>query len=63
VQTARRGEERIAMDTEILDGAISHGDEHVIKFTDTAAEVYQRTGNPDALAAALQCARLIGRPG
>jgi hypothetical protein len=51
------------MDTEILDGAISHGDEHVIKFTDTAAEVYQRTGNPDALAAALQCARLIGRPG
>ena len=47
----------------VLDGAISHGDEHVIKFTDTAAEVYQRTGNPDALAAALQCARLIDRPG
>jgi hypothetical protein len=39
---------------EIVARAADHGDEHVIKFTDTAAEVYERTGDPDALAA---CAR------
>jgi hypothetical protein len=32
--------------------AAEHGDEHVIKFTDTAVEVYERTQDPDALAAA-----------
>jgi hypothetical protein len=31
--------------------AVEHGDEHVIKFADTAADVHARTGNPDALAA------------
>jgi hypothetical protein len=40
--------------TDVLDWAIAHGDEHVIKFADTAAEVYTRTGHPDALAAALR---------
>ncbi|MGH8861811.1 MAG: questin oxidase family protein [Jatrophihabitantaceae bacterium] len=45
---------------EVLDRAVTHGDEHVIKFTDTAAEVYTRTGNPDALAAALRSGELIG---
>ncbi|MFI6485755.1 questin oxidase family protein [Nonomuraea sp. NPDC050663] len=44
---------------EVLDRAIDHADEHVIKFSDTAAEVYTRTGNPDALAAALRVAELI----
>ncbi|GAA1304829.1 hypothetical protein Psi02_74060 [Planotetraspora silvatica] len=44
---------------EVLDRAVAHADEHVIKFTDTAAEVYTRTGDPDALAAALHAARLI----
>jgi hypothetical protein len=44
---------------EILDRAIDHTDEHVIKFADTAAEVYTRTGDPDALAAALRVAELI----
>ncbi|PZG13073.1 questin oxidase family protein [Nonomuraea aridisoli] len=49
---------------EVLDRAVDHADEHVIKFTDTAAEVYTRTGDPDALAAALRVAQLIppGRP-
>ena len=47
---------------EVLDRAVAHGDEHVIKFTDTAAEVYARTGQPDALAAALRVATLIPSP-
>jgi hypothetical protein len=44
---------------DLLDRAVAHGDEHVIKFADTAAEVYTRTGNPRALAAALRAATLI----
>jgi len=44
---------------EVLDRAVEHGDEHVIKFTDTAAEVYERTGDADALAAALRVGALI----
>jgi hypothetical protein len=45
--------------TDALQRAVEHGDEHVIKFTDTAAEVYARTGDPDALAAAAHVATLI----
>ena len=41
--------------------AVEHGDEHVIKFADTAADVYARTGNTSALAAAVRAAQLIGR--
>ncbi len=41
--------------------AVEHGDEHVIKFADTAADVYARTGNTDALAAAARATQLIGR--
>jgi hypothetical protein len=37
---------------EIVQRAAEHGDEHVIKFTDTAIEVFERTQDPDALAAA-----------
>ncbi len=40
--------------------AVEHGDEHVIKFADTAADVYARTGNSHALAAAVRAAQLIG---
>lgn len=47
---------------EVLDRAVAHGDEHVIKFTDTAAEVYARTGQSDALAAALRTGTLIPSP-
>jgi hypothetical protein len=39
--------------------AVEHGDEHVIKFTDTAVEVFERTGDADALAAADRIATLI----
>jgi hypothetical protein len=46
---------------EMLDRAVDHGDEHVIKFTDTAAEVYDRTGSAEALAAALRVGTLISR--
>jgi hypothetical protein len=45
---------------ETIDNAIAHGDEHVIKFSDTAADVFARTGEPDALAAAATVATLIG---
>ena len=43
----------------MLDRAGAHADEHVIKFTGTAAEVYTRTGHPDALAAVLHVGTLI----
>ncbi len=43
---------------EIIERAAAHGDEHVIKFADTATDV-ARTGNPDALAAALQVGEFI----
>jgi hypothetical protein len=41
--------------------AVDHGDEHVIKFADTAVDVYARTGDVDALAAVIRAADLIGR--
>ena len=41
--------------------AAEHGDEHVIKFADTAVEVFARTGHPDAIAAAHRAAELIER--
>jgi len=41
--------------------AVEHGDEHVIKLADTAADVFARTGNPDALAAAIRATHLIDR--
>jgi hypothetical protein len=47
---------------EVLDRALAHGDEHVIKFSDTALDVYQRTGDPDLLAAAIQAGRLLPSP-
>jgi hypothetical protein len=50
-----------AMD-EVFARAVAHGDEHAIKFADTAADVYQRTGNPAAIAAALRAVELIPRP-
>jgi Questin oxidase-like len=44
---------------EVFARAVEHGDAHVIKFADTAVEVFARTGNPDAIAAALRAAELI----
>jgi hypothetical protein len=41
--------------------AVEHGDEHVIKFADTAADVFGRTGDPGALAAAIRATHLIDR--
>jgi len=41
--------------------AVEHGDEHVVKFADTAADVYARTGSADAVAAAVRAAQLISR--
>jgi hypothetical protein len=47
---------------DIFDRAARHADEHVIKFADTAVDVYERTGNPDALAASVYSAQLIESP-
>ena len=48
---------RPARDT--FERAVEHGDEPVIKFADTAVDVFARTGDPDAIAAALHAAELI----
>lgn len=45
-----------------LQRAAEHGDEHVLKFADTAVESYDRTGDPELLAATLHAAALIDRP-
>jgi len=47
---------------EIFARAVAHGDEHVIKFADTAADVHARTGNPAALAATAHAMALVPRP-
>jgi len=44
---------------EIFARAVRNGDEHAIKFADTAVEVHARAGNPAALAAAAHAAALI----
>lgn len=44
---------------DLVDRATAHGDEHVIKFADTAADAYQHTGDPDMLAAAVRVSTLI----
>jgi hypothetical protein len=41
--------------------AVGHGDEHVIKFVDTAIDVYARTGDPAAIAAAGHAVELVPR--
>jgi hypothetical protein len=48
---------------ELMARAAEHGDEHVIKLTDTVLDVYHRTGgDPAVLAAATHCATLIQPP-
>ncbi len=39
--------------------AVRHGDEHAIKFADTAVDTFDRTGDPAALAAAVRATQLI----
>jgi hypothetical protein len=41
--------------------AVAHGDEHVIKFADTAIDVHARTGEASALAAAVYAVERIPR--
>lgn len=47
---------------ELMALAAQHGDEHVIKLTDTVLDVYARSGDPSVLAAATHCADLIEPP-
>ena len=58
----REGPAAPADEAEALHRAADHGDEHVIKFTDTAAEAYARTQDPAMLAATSHAGALIGRP-
>ncbi|HEY4460029.1 MAG TPA: questin oxidase family protein [Pseudonocardiaceae bacterium] len=44
---------------DVLDRAARHGDEHVIKFADTAVDAYARSGNPDLLASSAYAGSLI----
>ena len=54
------GQSREETAREVFARAVEHGDAHVIKFADTAIDVFARTGNRDAIAAALRAAELIG---
>jgi len=45
---------------EVLQRATENRDEHVLKFADTAVEAYERTGDPETLAAALRAEQLLG---
>jgi hypothetical protein len=58
-QTPLVGSDPVA---ETLDRAARHGDEHVIKFADTAVDAFDHTGDPGVLAAALHATRLIESP-
>ena len=53
---------RAGLGAETFAAAVEHGDEHVIKFADTAVEVLGRTGNQDVVAAARLAMELIERP-
>lgn len=44
---------------EVFARAVAHGDEHVVKFADTAADVYLRDGDSEALGAALWAVRTV----
>lgn len=44
---------------EVLAMAVEHGDAHAVKFADTAVDTFARTGDPDALSAAIRATRLI----
>jgi hypothetical protein len=47
---------------EMFARAADHGDEHAIKFVDTAVDVYEVTGDRTALHAASRALELIARP-
>ena len=51
--------EPAASPADALAMAVRHGNEHVIKFADTAADTYARTGDPAALSAAVRATTLI----
>jgi hypothetical protein len=46
----------------LLDRAAHHADEHVLTFSDTVVESWERTGDPATLAAAVHASRLIEPP-
>ena len=64
---AKRGGEHVGTagaptPADLMARAAEHGDEHVIKLTDTALDAYARTADPALLTAATHCAELIDPP-
>jgi len=51
-----------AAPADVMARAAEHGDEHVIKLTDTALDAYARSADPALLTAATHCAELIDPP-
>jgi hypothetical protein len=47
----------------VLERAATHGDEHVVKFTDCAVDSFARSGDARTLAAATRITELIAAPG
>ena len=47
---------------EVLDRAVAHGDEHVIKLTDAVADSFARVDDRDVLAAGLRAGDVIRSP-
>jgi hypothetical protein len=44
---------------DLMPWAVEHGDEHVIKFADTALEAFRHSGDPAVLAAAKRVGDLL----
>ena len=59
---ARRPGPAAPTPADLMARAAEHGDEHVIKLTDTALDAYARTADPALLTAATHCAELIDPP-
>lgn len=60
-QPPARPASRPAVCADTFGRAVEHGDEHVIKFADTAIEVFSRTGDPESIAAARRAMELVDR--
>jgi hypothetical protein len=66
IRPVPRAELPVALDSsdaahDMMERAVAHQDEHVVKFADAAVDVYARTGNSDALAAVIHVSQLIDR--
>jgi len=61
-ESSSAGQAAQATPADVMARAAEHGDEHVIKLTDTALDAYARSADPALLTAATHCAELIDPP-